>query len=180
MFDKLIDVILEFIGLFKFWTVIDCYEKGVVLQLGKYRRTLDAGFYFICPFSIDEVMVDNVVIQTMDMGTQSLHDIDGVKIVLSSFITYKITDIKVFLTEVESAQDVIMSFTYGIISTMIQKTDWEGIQKKKFGWEVKNRIANELDKFGVTLLNIDFQNMSESKTLRLLTDDINVNMGEED
>lgn len=48
-------VILVFIMLFTMITVIDTEEQGVVLQLGKYDRTLDRGLNFIAPFGIESV-----------------------------------------------------------------------------------------------------------------------------
>ena len=175
MFDKLIDLLIEFIELFKFWVVIDEYEKGIVLQLGKYRRTLNGGnWYFICPFSIDNVLTDNVVLQTLSLGNQSLHDINGEKITLAAFITFKIIDIKTFLLSVESSEDVIASICYGKISNYIQTNDFYEFDFD----ELENSIKTDLLDYGIELKSLDFSDLITAKTVRLLTDDINLNMAE--
>jgi len=178
MFDRLIDFLLDIIGIFQFWVVIDTYEKGIVLQFGKYRRTLDAGLHLVVPFGVDEVLVDNVVLKTMDMGTQSLTTNDDYRILISSFITYKIDDIKTFLLEVESAEDVVMSSTYGAISKAIKDTSFIEINTSEFQNTVRGKIKYKLAKYGVNLIELDFQNMTDSKTLRILTDEINLNLGD--
>jgi regulator of protease activity HflC (stomatin/prohibitin superfamily) len=53
MFDRLIELILQFIELFKFWHIVDPYEEALVLRLGKLNRHLaECGYYLIIPLSL--------------------------------------------------------------------------------------------------------------------------------
>src|SRR6185295_11325301 len=101
MFDRLFDIVFQFLDLFKFWVVLDPFEQGVVLRLGKYQRTVSEGFHFVYPFNVDNVLVDNVVPRTINLGEQGLTTKDGKTITVSAVVTAKISDIRKALLDVE-------------------------------------------------------------------------------
>ena len=76
MFDRLFDFLFRFIELFRCFTVINEYERGIVLRLGKYNRELDKGFHWLLPLAIEEALSENVVITTINLNSQSLTDRD--------------------------------------------------------------------------------------------------------
>ena len=61
MLDRLIDVLVQFIDLFRFWTVVRVYEGVVRLRLGTNPVVLAPGFHWIAPFRIDHLLVEWVV-----------------------------------------------------------------------------------------------------------------------
>jgi len=170
MFDKLIDIILEFIGLFQFWTVVDTYEKSVVLRLGKYNRTLDTGFHFIIPFYIEVVLVDNTVPSLMDLGSQTLQTEDDINIVVTTNVLWEIVDIKKFLLDIEDAESIIEGVVYGQIADYITSTKYEDIMAESPMLLKESRIKCKV--YGVMIKLITFRDFAEIKTLRIIGDSV--------
>ena len=108
MFERLIEWIEQFIDLFRFWQVINAYEEGVVLRLGKYHRNIGPGFHFIIPFNIEEVLRDNVVPTTTRITEQTMTTADLQQVVISVILRWRISDIRKILVEVEDADQVLV------------------------------------------------------------------------
>ena len=71
------EFIWSILGLFQFWTIVDQYERGVVLRLGKYLRTIEPGFHWLLPLGIDRAILHEVILTTRQLDEQSLTTYDG-------------------------------------------------------------------------------------------------------
>ena len=49
MFNKLIDLLITFIGLFQCWTYVPPYERGVILRRGLLNRVIGPGWQWLWP-----------------------------------------------------------------------------------------------------------------------------------
>src|SRR5271167_4211909 len=107
MLDKLIDLILEFLHLFIFWHVIDPYEQGLILRLGKFRKLIDCGFHWIAPFGIDKVLAEHIVPTTHALGDASITTADGKSVGFHAVVTYKVRDLVKAILEVESSDHAV-------------------------------------------------------------------------
>src|SRR5690348_16421157 len=85
-FEKLIDLVVQFLECFRFCTIIDCYERGVRLRLGKYPKALDPGFHWQAPFFIDRILTENVVPKLHQLPTQSIATADDKQIAMGAVI----------------------------------------------------------------------------------------------
>jgi membrane protease subunit HflK len=101
MFDKLVDLLIQFIRIFQFSLVVKPYQLGVRLRFGKFHATLNPGVHLFFPFWIDSVILENSVTETMRVKPQSLTTKDGRSLVISAVITFHIEDIRTFLLDVE-------------------------------------------------------------------------------
>lgn len=170
MFDTITNFILNSLAFFQFFTVIDIYERGIVLRFGKWHRNLGVGFHFVMPFYIDQVMSHETVLTTRNMGYQTLTTKDGYTIALSSVVSYKIFSVKTLLTEVEEAETVLEDIITGIITNAIINTNYEKIITDKFNKRLLKEIADKANSFGIDITNFFFVDLAEIKTIRLLTD----------
>ena len=71
MFDKLIDVLLDFIGYFKFWRVIPLNKRGVKILWGKDPVVMESGFHLIWPFEINHV--ETCIVEPEWVSTLAIH-----------------------------------------------------------------------------------------------------------
>jgi len=166
LFDRLIDVLVEFIGLFQIWFYIDQYEEGVVLRCGKFNRVVKPGWRWIVPFGFEEVLVDNVVPTTTALGVQSLHTKDDKHINIECVLLWKITDIKKVLLEVEDADDVLVDISTGCIAEMVTSHDWDYIRSPDFVKELKKLIQKKTD-WGINIKNVYISDCSKSRAIRM-------------
>lgn len=78
MLDRLIDLLVSFLDLFRFWIVVEPYEQLVVTRLGPVHRVLkSSGFYWKLPFNINRETGGIVVPTTNDMPIQCFTLKDG-------------------------------------------------------------------------------------------------------
>lgn len=168
MFDKLIDVLLQCIGLFRPWHVIEQYERGVVLRFGKFNREIGPGFHPIIPFSAEIVWSDNVVPTTTTLDSQSLTTSDGVPVVATGVITWEIVDIRKFLLEVEGREVVLQGSAYGCISETIEGNPW-GASGSSRAKEIEKKIRRRAKKFGARVLKFEFKDFARARPYRIIS-----------
>lgn len=174
MFDRFIDVAIDFIELFRFWIVVDEYERGVVLTWGKRRKwrkpLLGPGFHFVLPLGIDRVLVDNVVPAVLELSQQSLTTKDGEPIVLTAVVTWSIDDVEKILLAVENADSALEESSSGIIGDMVAESSWQHIHANGFAAKVTRKISTRANAWGIHIHSVQFKDLSKSISVRLWTE----------
>jgi regulator of protease activity HflC (stomatin/prohibitin superfamily) len=168
VFDKLIDLIVQFIHLFQFFFVIRCYERAIVLRFGKMHRLANPGLHWKFPFNIEVYLSANVVPETMIIGPQSLTTKDGVSIVISSVVTFCIEDVQKFLLEVEGAHQVIEDSAVGIVSHFIVERTWGQLGDTDVGNELTKAVRRQAKRYGVEIINVQISDFTRSRSFRLM------------
>jgi hypothetical protein len=97
MFDKLVDVILDFIRWFQFWVIIDVEEVGLIYTLGRDTWVIRAdngwfgtGLHLIAPFDIEEVKTVNIQWGWENLSYQSLETNDGKLLIVQVGYKYRL------------------------------------------------------------------------------------------
>lgn len=168
MFDRLFDIVIQFLDLFKPFKVINEFERGVVLRLGKYQRTVEPGFHWILPFNIDKVLVDKVVPRTVNLGAQGLTTLDGKSITVSAVVTAQLRDVRRALLEVEHVDEALMDSCYATIGDLIVAHDWDTVRTPEFTDTVTKACRKQAWRYGVEILKIQFADRTPTKAIRLL------------
>lgn len=94
MLDRLLEFLLQGLQLFQPFVVLRAYERGVVLRLGRFHREIGQGFHWLIPLRVEEVQATNIVLETMNVGPQSLTTADGVSIVISVVVSFRIENVR--------------------------------------------------------------------------------------
>lgn len=105
MIAKLIDTLLSVWWALIPWTVLDPYERGVLLRLGRYKRTLSPGFHWKVPFNFDTVLTCNTAPTSTTFYVEYERPYTR-SVTLAVF--WKIRSPKKFLLEVEDAKGTLM------------------------------------------------------------------------
>lgn len=180
MFDKLFDFIARFGRLFRFFYVTHPYQGGVILRLGNFHRLLRPGLNWIWPFSIEEVLAIHVVPETMIVGPQSLTTLDGKIVVISTVITFEVSDPKIFLLEIEGASRVIEDSTYGVVAENIMSRTWEALGGIDLAAELTKDVRRMAKKYGVNVIRVQLGDFSTSRSIRLMQSVTNSYVHKED
>lgn len=169
MLDKLIDLILNAAGLFKFWVVVREYERGVVLRLGRFNREIEPGFHWVWPMSVDEVLTDNVVPRTYNLGAQSLTTNDGKCVTVGGVVTASIRNIRKALLEVEGVDHALVDSCSTVIARFVAQSTWDqlmhGIGSEKLTADCRE-IATD---YGIKIVRVQLADCSVSRAIRLHT-----------
>lgn len=168
MIDRLVDFIISILYLFRFYTILAPYQKGVKIRFGKFNKALEPGPVFFLPFKLDQVLIENAVTETLNTSPQSLTTKDGVGVVISSVVTFNIEDIKTFLLCVEGRNNVVEDCTYGAISSFILSRTWPELQTMDLANEISKVVRRSAKKYGVEIVSVQLSDFSRCKSIRLL------------
>lgn len=167
MLDRFVDVCLQFLSYFRVAQVVEAYERGVVLRLGKLHREIGPGLHPLIPLGVDKVYTDNVVPTTMNMGPQSLTTKDGKFVVLSAIVTWEIECVTTVLLAVEGADGVLTDTAYGTISQAVAEAHWEDIRGAAFALHVTKLVRKECKKWGIKIIRVRFSDKTACRSIRL-------------
>ena len=170
MLDRLIDLFLQFIDLFKFWEVVDEYEEAVVLRFGRWSRNLSPGVHWRIPFGIEKILMDTVTYATINMGPQSLTTKDNKSIVVAAVIGFTTNDIKKLLLEVESANNVLEDASYGCITRYVLEHTWDELTSVEALEELTKQIRKKAFRYGIKVHDVSFSDQTISRSHRLFTE----------
>lgn len=167
MLDRLVDLLITSLQLFKFWLIVPHYQAGVILRLGKFHRVVTPGWYLVLPFYIDEVILDTIKPTTHNLTQQSVMTKDDIAVVVTGVLTREITDVQTALLECESVEDVIVDCSFGVISEMVRNTNWEDLNTDQFCQDARRKINARTKEYGVTIRRFQWQDCAKAENLRL-------------
>jgi membrane protease subunit HflK len=167
MFDRLVEFLLQCLGLFKAWEIVDCYQKGVVLRFGRHVRNVGPGFHWVWPFGVERVLHANIVPNTTNLGVQSLTTKDGHQVVISGLLTWRVADPTKFLLEVEGGQDAVADITFCSIADSVQGSTWEQVSDPDFPAKTATKLRRRAGRYGIEIDRLQFSDLSKCRSLRL-------------
>jgi len=167
MFDKLIDLIVTFIHDILPYKIVNEWEEGVHLRVGKFLKVVKPGLRFKTPF-FDQILTTSVITQTVNLKPQTVTSLDEKSVVLTSIVRYHILDVKKFLLGVMHANDVLVDTTQGIIRDVVESTNWNDLYE--LGNIVITEVNKEVEKWGIEVELISFPDLGEIQTYRIMSD----------
>lgn len=169
MIDRLVDLATRLANLFVFVRVIECYERGVLLRLGKFRCVLDPGLRFIVPFGVDVIHHARVVLDTMELPPQAFVTRDDVDCVATAIVTFKVRDIRKFLLETEDAEGVLADSTRAAIRHVLcNRTMAELRSGESLDEDITATARRKAFNYGIEIVNVSLSDLVRAKALRLL------------
>ncbi len=169
MLNRLIDILVQFVGLFRIYTYVDQYEEGVVLRCGKYKRTVGPGFRWLWPALVpwlaEQIITANVKPEPMCLEIQSLITLDSYAVNLCIGMEYQIIDIKAHELDFEETADTIALLACGVVAESVQKLKFKELGA---GWAktLKAPINRKARKRGAEITEIALQDFSNGEAVR--------------
>jgi regulator of protease activity HflC (stomatin/prohibitin superfamily) len=167
MFDKLIDLIVTFIGDFLPFKIVDQWEMGVHLRVGKFTKVVEPGLNWKIPF-FDQIITTPVITQTVNLSSQTVTSEDEKSVVLTSIVRYHIHDVRKFLLGVMHANDALVDTTQGIIRDIVEGCKWSDLYD--LSSVVTPEINEHVEKWGITVEQVSFPDLGEIQTFRIMSD----------
>jgi len=167
MFDRLFEILQAIWASLIPFTVLDPYEGGLQIRLGKFHKELQSGFHWILPFHIDRVIPEHIVPRTERIYGLATTTKDGKAVGFDAVITWRINDLQKSILEVSDLKDAIADACAGIIGTELSNSTWEDVLHgntvegltaacRKRGW-----------KWGVEIQQVQLTGVALVKNLRV-------------
>ncbi len=167
MFQALIEYLTGIRDLVKPWVIVNDYERGIILRLGKYLKKLEPGRHWKRPF-YDMPLAETVVMTTLRPGQQTITTLDKKEIVITPVIRYEIRDIKPYLLEMYDQKATIGDIVQGAIKSTVEKHNYAEILSKDIEGEVLRQVRKELNQYGIKIAKVTFVDLAKMKSIRVL------------
>lgn len=168
MLDKLIDFVTQFIGLFKFWVVIQPYEAALLVRLGVFIRILGPGIHWRMPFGIDMVPYESMVPTTHSLGDESTTSKDGVSVGFHAVITYKVRDIQKALLEVADVEHAVRDACCGEVGRVMRESTWEEMLRDDILDKLTAACRKRGFRYGIEVMSVQLAGIAKVRSIRLM------------
>ena len=179
MFDKLIDLVVEFIELFQVFVFVDEFEEGVVLRRGRFNRTVKPGMRWILPLGQEDIIVVNVKPEPMYLDLQSLHTEDGYACNLQVGVIWRVVDVKLFLVENEDTKDIVGMLASGVVRDSVQGCKWTELTEVGYPNTLRAPMNRKVRKRGAEIDEVVVQDFAAGTANRLWHEGISISAGED-
>jgi regulator of protease activity HflC (stomatin/prohibitin superfamily) len=167
MFQALIDYVADIRDLLKPWAIINEYERGIILRVGKYCKNVNPGFTLKWPF-LDVAISETVVMTTLRPQSQTITTCDKQEIVITPVIRYEIKDIKSYLLDMYDHKETIGDIVQGAVKSIVEQHPYDHICINDIQGEVLRQVRKELNQYGVKIAKITFVDQAKMKSIRVL------------
>ena len=167
MFDRLISFLIELKDDVIPLKVVNEWESGVRMRGGKFNKNVEAGIRFKIPF-LDKIYSCYNITRTLHPHAQTLTTLDQKPIVLKSIIRFHVEDAKTYLLTLNTASDVLIDTTQGIIKETIETLNWEDLNKVDD--LITEKTREMVKKWGINIERVTLTDLGLVRTYRLMSD----------
>jgi regulator of protease activity HflC (stomatin/prohibitin superfamily) len=168
MLDRLVDFLLQFVELFQFWAVLEPYEQGVRIRLGKGIKVLGPGFHWRLPMKIDRIIFESVVMKTKSLGAVSTTTADGKQVGFEVVVSYKVNDIETALLKVYEVDDAIKDACAGTVGQFLSSVAWAEMNTQETADKLTAACRKRGWKYGVEVMSVQLAGVSLVRNIRLM------------
>lgn len=140
--------------------IINQYERGVVLRLGRYSRTLNPGFRIIIPW-LDKMIKVDVRTITMDIPKQEVITKDNVTVNVDAVVYSRVINASKATLEIADYRHATATFAQTALRDVTGNFDLDEILSKRdeISVQIREIVDAQADKWGVDIENVKLQNI---------------------
>lgn len=140
--------------------IINQYERGVVLRLGKFSRTLNPGFRIIIPY-IDHMVKVDVRTTPMDIPKQEVITRDNVTVNVDAIVYFRVIDAPKAVLETTNYSYATSTFAQTALRDVTGNFDLDEILSKRdeISLKIREIVDAQTDKWGIDIENVKLQNI---------------------
>jgi regulator of protease activity HflC (stomatin/prohibitin superfamily) len=167
VFDKLLEILQSLGHELLPVKIMTPFAGGVQLRMGAYLRTLDGGkWYWKIPL-FDEVIEEHVVPRTERLTGLATTTADGKAIGFDAVVTYRISDVRKAILDVQDLKDAISDSCAGAIGTELSNVTWVDIIHGNMVEALTAACRKRGWKWGVEIQLVQLTGVAPVKNLRV-------------
>lgn len=140
--------------------VINQYERGIVLRLGKYSHTLSPGLRVIIPY-IDKMVKVDVRTTPMDIPKQEVITKDNVTVNVDAIVYFRVLNAEKAVLETTNYTYATSTFAQTALRDVTGNFDLDEILSKRdeISEKIREIVDVQTDKWGIDIENVKLQNI---------------------
>ena len=140
--------------------IIDQYERGVVLTLGRFTGTREPGLRFVVPVIQKMIKVD-VRSTPIDVPKQEVITKDNVTVGVDAVVYFRVIDAPKAVLETTNYVYATSQFAQAALRDVAGNADMDELLSKRdvISQQIKEIVDAETDKWGIDVENVKIQNI---------------------
>jgi len=140
--------------------VINQYEKGVILTLGKYTGTYNPGLRWIL-IGIQRMIKVDMRITTIDIPRQEAITKDNVPVGINAVVYFKVIRAEDAILKVENYSYAISQYALAALRDIIGGVELDTLltERERIATEIKQIVDKETDEWGIDVTAIKMQDI---------------------
>ena len=140
--------------------VVNQYERGIVLRLGKYKKTLGPGLNIINPF-FDKVTKVDVRTRPMDIPKQEVITKDNVTVNVDAVVYSRVINPQKAVLETTDFSYATSTFAQTALRDVTGNFDLDEILSKRdeISEKIREIVDVQTDKWGIDIESVKLQNI---------------------
>jgi regulator of protease activity HflC (stomatin/prohibitin superfamily) len=140
--------------------VINQYERGVVLTLGKFSGMREPGLRLIVPLFQQVIKVD-VRTNTIDIPKQEVITKDNVTVNVDAVVYFRVKDSQKAILEVANFVYASSQFAQAALRDVTGNVDLDDLLSKRdeVSQQIEQIVDSETEKWGIDIENVKIQNI---------------------
>lgn len=168
--DRLVDLFVQFLHLFRFWAVVDQWEDGIVMTLGRERKKVKKGLNFVWPLGIDHVLTEAVYRRPAVLQSQSLTTADGVPVIITPIVFFRIKNARRLILKSGGHEEAIMAIVPGIVTGHVAGANWTDLAGDEFRQAVTSDSREAAREWGIDVIEVTWKDLVRTRTYRLIAE----------
>lgn len=140
--------------------IVNQYERGVILTLGRYTGTLEPGLRFIIPIiqKIDKV---DVRVKAVDVPDQEAMTKDNISARINAVIYYKIKDAAKAILEVEDFYYATSQLAQTTMRNIVGEVELDELlsNREKIAKDIRLIIDKASDPWGIDVISVELKDI---------------------
>lgn len=156
----LIVFILGLSFLLRFIRIIDQYERGIVLTLGKYSSTLEPGLNFVVPILQRLIKVD-IRITTVDIPQQEVITQDNVPVGINAVVYFHVERVEDAVLKIQNYTYAVSQYAQAALRDVIGGVELDTFltERQMVAEEIKKIVDEETNAWGINVTGIKIQDI---------------------
>ena len=140
--------------------LINQYERGVVLRLGKYHSTRQPGLNWIIPI-VDRMIKVDIRITTMDVPRQEAITKDNVPVGINAVVYFKVERAEDAILKVENYSYAVSQYALAALRDIIGGVELDTLltERERIAADIKKMVDIETNVWGIDVTAIKIQDI---------------------
>jgi regulator of protease activity HflC (stomatin/prohibitin superfamily) len=140
--------------------VINQYERGVILTLGRFTGIKHPGLRVVMPVFQQLIKVD-VRSTPVDVPSQEVITKDNVTIKVDAVVYFRVIDAAKAVLETNNFMYATAQFAQAALRDVVGNVEMDSLlsQREEISQEIKRIVDSETDKWGIDVENVKIQNI---------------------
>ena len=141
-------------------TIINQYERGVVLKLGRYQKTFDPGIHPIVPILQKVIKVD-IRTSTCDIPPQEVITKDNVTVKVDAVVYMKVLNPDKAVLEIANYSAATSNFAAAALRDVTGNFELDELlgKREEIAEQLKMIVDTQTDKWGIDIESVRLQNI---------------------